>query len=482
MNDSKLKWILYFITFVIISTICVQFYWNYKNYLYSKQQLINDVQLSLDTSIESYFANLAKKNTVSFDFNYKDNDSIFINKNKIANKKSYSYNHQINSNIKKDTVFEQFYQAESNNEWHTNKIIIKKYFNDSLHFDSIKTLTSKILISISEDSLNLDTIDSLMHKELQRKQLDIIYTLSFKNDSNSIQKTRNNIEANFLSISSKSTFLRENSELKIYFTNETKIILKRILSSILISLFLILAVISCLFYLLNIIKKQKQLAEVKNDLISNITHEFKTPITTIGVAIESIKDFNVIDNKEKTKNYLDISSNQLSKLNVMVEKLLETATLNSDNLKLNKETYNIADILTAIVEKHKMQTHHKNIQFIAPSEEILAKVDVFHFENAINNILDNAIKYGGNSITVEIFKIPLAFTISISDNGNTLNKLHKDKIFEKFYRIPKGNTHDVKGFGIGLYYAKKIAEKHGGDIQLNLKESSTIFNISIPNE
>ena len=237
--------------------------------------------------------------------------------------------------------------------------------------------------------------------------------------------------------------------------------------------------ISCLFYLLKIIKHQKQLAEVKNDLISNITHEFKTPIATIGVALESIQNFNVIEDKAKTKTYLDLSNTQLSKLNTMVEKLLETATLDSENLELNKDTYNISEILTTSIEKHQLNSD-KTITFNIP-ENISAKVDVFHFENAINNIIDNAIKYGGDAISISLEQNHFVFTITISDNGNTLTKANKDKIFEKFYRVPKGNTHDVKGFGIGLYYTKKIAEKHNGTITVDLKNNITSFKITLPN-
>ena len=109
-------------------------------------------------------------------------------------------------------------------------------------------------------------------------------------------------------------------------------------------------------------------------------------------------------------------------------------------------------------------------------------MDVFHFENVISNLIDNAIKYGGNNINIDLNQNSFASTISISDDGNTLTKANKDKIFEKFYRIPKGNTHDVKGFGIGLYYAKKITEKHGGSIHLDLNNKQTTFKISFPNE
>ncbi|HMB99478.1 MAG TPA: sensor histidine kinase, partial [Flavobacteriaceae bacterium] len=113
-------------------------------------------------------------------------------------------------------------------------------------------------------------------------------------------------------------------------------------------------------------------------------------------------------------------------------------------------------------------------------DETIISVDVFHLENAINNIIDNAVKYGGKSILVSVEKHSKAVEVLISDNGNSLTKVHKDKIFEQFYRVPKGNTHNIKGFGIGLYYTKKIIEKHGGTIQLELNKNLTTFKIALP--
>ncbi|GAA4885774.1 hypothetical protein GCM10023311_05730 [Flaviramulus aquimarinus] len=502
MKAIKYRWIFYLITIVILATICVQVYWNYKNYLSNKQQLINDVQLSLDNAVETYFADLAETNTLAFAFNGDEKnlfskesklDSIINNVTVFSNRtlKGDSLDIEINEDIalKKsntNTIIKRIIIDNSESEWHSNKIVLKKHFDsvlDSSHLFDLKTLTSKVLISMTSDSLKLSKIDSLVKRDLKRKQLDIDFNLSYKNDlDNIINTSYTPLGDDGLILTSKSNYLPKHSYLVIHFTNETKIILKRILFSILISTLLVLAVISCLFYLLKIIREQKQLAEIKNDLISNITHEFKTPIATIGVAIESIKSFNAIDNKEKTKTYLDISNNQLSKLNIMVEKLLETATLDSENLELVKEPYNIVDIFHAIVEKHSMHTENRTITFNTPSKHIMANIDVFHFENAINNILDNAIKYGGDTISVNLSQNPSAFTVSISDNGNTLTKVNKDKIFEKFYRIPKGNTHDIKGFGIGLYYTKKIAEKHGGTIHLSLNNKLTTFKITLPNE
>jgi two-component system phosphate regulon sensor histidine kinase PhoR len=493
MNDARYKWILYLIVVVILCTIGIQVYWNYKNYLNSKQQLINDVQISLDKAVDDYYANLAEKSTFDFAFKnsdsvrvfrkYKDHDSItkHIDINKPGADPldiNFIRGISIHDRVKADSLLEFDFKQHNN--------------PDSLKTAKFRTLTSKVLISLTNDSLSLKGIDSLLKIELFRKNIAIDYSLKYKTLHDSIRTYKNlkvfkfaedSIkEKHLLRTNSESAFLPRGSSLSINFTNESQIILKRIWGSILISLLLILAIISSLFYLLKVIKHQKQLAEVKNDLISNITHEFKTPIATISVALESIKDFNIIEDKVKTKKYLELSTNQLSKLNLMVEKLLETATLDSDSLSLHKESINVGDLLNSIVEKQQMQTSIKTINFTALTNAITANVDVFHFENALNNILDNAIKYGGNHINVNLSQNTFAFTISISDDGNTITNANKDKIFEKFYRISKGNTHDVKGFGIGLYYTKKIVEKHGGAIQLQLEKNLTTFKLSFPNE
>ena len=494
MNEKRYKWILYIIIFVITCTIAIQVYWNYKNYLISKQQFINDVQVSLDNAVDAYYTGLAHENTLAFAFDSDENhiiesqklDSIIHNIDSltkgITDKDSVSINIYEDVSVSRESKPDSFIEIIKSNhkekDWLAKKVFIKA---PNLSKGDFEMLTSKVIISITNDSLRLEKIDTLLKNELYRKHLNIDYGLSFKNSLDSIQRL-NQIDNVSLSTISKSVYLPKGSILKVHFKNETKTILKRILSGILISILLVLAVISCLFYLLTIIKRQKQLAEVKNDLISNITHEFKTPIATISVALESIKNFNVLDDKEKTKTYLEMSSSQLSKLNVMVEKLLETATLDSDSLILVKEKINITDLIASIIDKHQLQTEPKTINFNTTTESVSAYVDVFHFENAINNILDNAIKYGGETISINISQNSFSFTVSISDNGSTITKAQKDKIFEKFYRVQKGNTHDVKGFGIGLYYAKKIIEKHEGTIHLDLNNNLTTFILSLPNE
>lgn len=510
MNDKRYRWILYSIVTVIIVTIGIQIYWNYKNYQTNKRQLINDVQVSLDKAVDDYYAALAERTTVGlfFEGDQQKNvaaggklekffGSIDTLKNEFKDLDSLDINY-----IEGITVLKGF-KVDSMETEHNKKhpSISKDSFKNQikelrtvkgeLGRSNIEMLTSKIVISIKNDTLDLKEVDSLVNLELIRKNIDIDFYLDYKDHKRDIDhlianKAMPELDVNhesddYLQTDTKSTFLPKGTFLTILFTNTTNVILKRSSAGILISTLLIFAVISCLFYLLKIINDQKQLAEVKNDLISNITHEFKTPIATISVALESISNFNGIDDKEKTKKYINMSSQQLDKLNIMVEKLLETATLDSDNLELQKERIDIIDLLNAITNRYKIQFPEKEFNTSFKIESLICNVDVFHTENAINNILDNAVKYGGDLISIDLIPKDKSLDILISDNGSTLTQTNKDRVFEKFYRVPKGNTHDVKGFGIGLYYTKTIIEKHKGSVNLELSKNLTTFKISLPN-
>lgn len=495
MNDSKYKFSLYVIIVVILATIGIQAYWNYKNYLSNKKQLITDVQVSLDNAVSTYYSNLAEKSTYKFSFKDGEaNEKVIINNDTIYDRvlgdvdfveydtildSIHPDNIMVLKNVKADTIIKLDVRGDvTSEEWigdHKMLKAIKSVGFDSLKKKDFELLTAQVMLKISNDTINVNRINELLEDELTRKNIDVSYKLLSENKPTDSVKTTEG-----LMVESHSAFLPSNAALQMQFSNETLTVLKRIYVGILISFLLVGAVIACLFYLLKIIKNQKQLAEIKNDFISNITHEFKTPIATIGVALEGVKNFNNANDKEKTLQYLDISSQQLSRLNVMVEKLLETATLDSDNLEMNIEQCNIYDLLNTLVEKHQLQTQDKTIAIEKSAEIIIASVDVFHFENALNNLLDNAVKYGGDKIKLTLKESKNIVEITVSDNGTDLLKEEKDNIFEKFYRVPKGNQHDVKGYGIGLYYAKKIIEKHNGKILLDLNSDGTTFKISIP--
>lgn len=523
MTTKNYLWILYAITATIVITIGVQIYWNYNNYQLNKQRVSNEIQLSIDNALEEYYAEIAKSNFLTIikpddtaDFGTSISEEIAklsntrskANKLKSLNIASVSF--KSNSSKTTDSML-------SNEKGELNKILLSKgrkpldsiiaitqlTTNDSgIHlekgsqiksvqvikgkkaFDSLKVIKSinTIMISMDRDTLEYSQVDSLLKIQFKQKHISPNYIIKhFKKDTLYHSVNSELKGDDIMSVTSKSTYLKPKERVVLEFENPLKDTLKLSFTGILTSFFLAIAIISCLFYLLRIIRQQKQLAEVKNDLISNITHEFKTPISTIGVALESLRNFNALEDKVKTLNYLNISKDQLGKLNVMVEKLLETATLDSDNLELHKEQINVVELVQHLVDRHYVQNDAKRMDFEYPSDMVFANADPFHFENAINNMIDNAVKYGGETIMISLTQNSFATTISISDNGNSLKQINKGKLFEKFYRVPKGNTHDIKGFGIGLYYTKKIIEKHGGTILLKFDNQLTTFKISVPN-
>lgn len=536
MNTKKYKWIFYLITTTIVTTICVQFYWNYKNYEENKQRVTNEIQLSLDNAVEEYYSSLAKSdfltiiNSSSYDKTVKfSGDNSFdtiIKKLRTNSKKGGKPKFTLNSiqitsddNLSKEKIdsmisgtkkfasefnakkgskaiwdkkidtFSSYTQFTGHKDgFHINKNGEKseiKYFRGKAAADSLKFVANikPIFISFLDQSVDYKEIDSLIENQLSNKGIEINTSFYHLKKDTIFKRTKDTtLIAKKFSVNSKSTYLKDGQAFKLYYSNPNFEALKRGFGGILLSLILSLLIISCLFYLLKIINQQKELATIKNDLISNITHEFKTPIATVSTAIEAIENFNVINDKEKTQKYLSMSSLQLKKLHQMVEKLLETATLDSEQLLLKKETIDIVEMTKKTVTKHQLLANKKELIFSSNLQPIYLNIDVFHFENVVSNLIDNALKYGGNTIEININSILKSTEITIADDGNGIEKNQQEKIFDKFYRVPKGNTHDVKGFGIGLYYSKKIIEKHSGTISLSSNKKQTVFKITMPNE
>jgi len=490
MNERRYRLVLYFITLVMLITLGIQGYWNYKNYQIGKQQLVNDMQTSLDNAVSNYYTDLAKGNI----FTQTSGDSLSIFMSKTVNDEPvWSDSIHANGHAKiytqRSLNFPSIFGSTQNDSTFPSLIDrLVTNIRDSTNPGSLEDwmrpvdmLSSKIIVSFAQDSLSLVSIDSLLQQELNRKNISVVYGLSIEGPFVGNDQLRPLVvQKSKLSAKTKSPFFINESTLAVHFKNITLSVLKKNILGILLSLLLIGGVLGCLLYLLKIIRQQKQLAEVKNDLISNITH-FKTPLATIGVAMEGISQYNAENDAEKNLRYAKISGDQVIKLNTMVEKLLETATLDSEKLQLNFEKVNLVDVLRKSTLTENLVLENKTIDFSTSEETILKKVDVFHFENAINNIIDNAIKYGGEYISASIRKHDNTVEISISDSGQGISEGDKKQIFEKFYRVPKGNTHDVKGFGIGLYYTKKIVEKHQGKISVTTNGKTT-FKIILPYE
>lgn len=267
------------------------------------------------------------------------------------------------------------------------------------------------------------------------------------------------------------------------FFNPKWAVLKSMLLPLCFSVFLILFTIYCFYYIIQLVIHQKKLAELKDDFISNMTHELKTPIATITVAVEGLQKFNALNDAEKTRRYLQTARTELSRLDNLVTKVLNIAAFESKDIVLEKEKINVDDMVNEIITSEKNKTDKKlNITYTNNDVKTIY-ADKLHFRNVLVNIIDNAIKYTSEpvNITINGFKQAGNAVFAIKDNGIGIPESHINQVFDKFHRVPTGNVHNVKGTGLGLSYAKYIVTAHGGDITVKSEiNKGSEFIVSIP--
>ncbi len=461
------RYIFYLIGATFLLTVAVQSYWNYKNYQQNKRQLIREIRRSFNDAIQEYYAMETKKHTVSA-----VGKNLTIISTRLRQEGIYN---TLPSEVKSLTI--KTSKKEGVTKSSTSVMLFKGRIPDSIKMR--KDITS-IIVSITTDSINFQQMDSLFKAQLLAKDINLTYGFQHWKKKELVYESNKKLVKGGNELRANSTFLKPEERLLLHYNPPTGEILLRSLWGILFSVFLVLAILGSLWYLLYIIRQQKQVSEMKNDLISNITHEFKTPIATASAAIEAMQNFKILEDKSKTDNYLKVSETQLKKLHLMVEKLLETANLDSAAIVLEKEVTDLVSFLEKQIAKFTVLTT-KNIDFTTKLSDCFVAVDTFHLENAVGNLIDNAIKYGGDKIRVALSQNKETVCITITDNGDGIQPQYQKHIFDKFYRIPKGNRHDVKGFGIGLYYAQQIVQKHGGTLILLPNQKETIFKINLPN-
>ncbi|MEZ4951176.1 MAG: HAMP domain-containing sensor histidine kinase [Saprospiraceae bacterium] len=251
--------------------------------------------------------------------------------------------------------------------------------------------------------------------------------------------------------------------------------------------FSILLLLTVLFFIYTtyIILRQKRLSEMQKDFINNMTHEFKTPISTIKISANTFLNHPTIKSDERLMQYARIINDQNERLNGQVEKVLQLARIERDNFKLNPEKIDLNEILEQIGETTRIKVKDLGGELILAlqAKNSNFKADKLHFTNLMHNLIDNAIKYSENSpeITIKTKEENGSLRLSICDKGIGIPKDFQAKVFEKFYRVPTGNVHNVKGFGLGLYYIKNVVQAHGWRIHLESEEGKgTNIHIYIP--
>ena len=347
------------------------------------------------------------------------------------------------------------------------------------------------------DRVNRFLLDSLLKKELQNRGISIPYEYAVKTAENpagflftstALTTAENQlVNGGYRASLFPNDLFSENNHLFVYFPTQEQFLLGSMSAPLLSSAVLILVILTCFYIAVNTIMRQKKLADIKNDFINNMTHELKTPVSTISLACEMLQDRTVQTMPAMFGRYLSIIQEENRRLGQQVERVLQTALLEKGELKLKLAEVNIHEVIEKALENSSPQIEAKNgiVDLDLQAETPIIEADEVHLTNIVFNLLDNANKYSPEcpKIKIETRDTHNGVMIRVSDKGMGMSKESLKHIFEKFYRVPTGNLHDVKGFGLGLSYVKKMVEEHQGTVHVESQLGlGSMFEIVIPSK
>ena len=330
------------------------------------------------------------------------------------------------------------------------------------------------------DSITVKEITDHYRVALLKQKIQLPFTVHIADTNTVRQRALPDMEGNTVEVG----FIKPRAY-QLNFMNSNWHVVKQMWQPIVIS-FLLVGVTIASFLLLyrNLIKQQK-LTQIKNDFISNITHELKTPIATVSVAIEALKNFNALHDPQRTKEYLDISGNEMQRLGLLVDKVLKLSLYENSQIALQKEEFDLADLAKEVVASMKLQFDKQQavVSVSTSGENFSIVADRLHLTSVLYNLLDNALKYSKENpaINVHIIDHTKYIELSVTDNGIGIANEYRYKVFEQFFRVPGGDRHNIKGYGLGLSYVNHIVQRHHGFIEVKSKlgEGST-FSVNLP--
>lgn len=366
-------------------------------------------------------------------------------------------------------------------------LLDKMSSTDKIVFDDVyKDLASRLPI---HKRVTKEEIQKLLSEKLKENGINIDFEFAIYSNDLATRIRSDNFE-NYDNIPySVYMFYNENNQssykLLVSFPNDRKFILSSLMGMILLSVIftsiIILAYGSALYQLV----KQRKISEIKTDFINNMTHEFKTPIATINLALDAIKNPKVIEDKEKVVRYLAMIKEENKRMHAQVENVLRISKLEKNELDISKDRLNLHDLIDDAITHVELIVEDRQgyikTYFDAPKASVLANET--HFTNVIVNILDNAIKYSPKAPEIEVHteNVGNNILLKIKDHGSGMSKAAAKRVFEKFYREHTGNIHNVKGHGLGLAYVKRIVEDHQGHVSVESeKDKGSTFTIKLP--
>jgi two-component system phosphate regulon sensor histidine kinase PhoR len=337
-----------------------------------------------------------------------------------------------------------------------------------------------------------DVLDTLIKKELLNRNINLKYDfwVSLAQKDSLVYSKASNPTSGFLPKNTyKATLynyiIRDPGMLYIHFPTKNSLIFANLGATMASSAALLLVLVFIFSYTLYAILKQKKMSEMKTDFINNMTHEFKTPVATIMIASEALKDPEVVDDRSRVSRLAGIIYDENVRLGNHIERVLSIARLEKKELELEKSPVYVNDVVAAVADSMSLQLQRKDAQLELnlEADDAIVLGDELHLSNVIYNLIDNANKYSGAQprIFVSTHNTSKTLLIEVRDEGIGMTKDQTKRIFDQFYRVPTGNLHDVKGFGLGLNYVQDIITQMGGSIKVHSeKDKGTTFEISIP--
>lgn len=373
------------------------------------------------------------------------------------------------------------------NESYENQIKKKAYFLNGL----IEQLYSTNPVGNITLRLDLDVLDSLLQYNLSKNEIDTLFKFSIVSLESKQVKFRDSSphydatlkKSDFATALYPNDIIPSEYLLLLTFPGQRLYVWKEMAGTLVVSLLLVFVVMFAFFLAVRTIYQQKQLSEIKNDFISNMTHELRTPISTISLACEAVRDPDMQKDAQVLSSFVSMIEVENRRLGKLVENVLQTALIDKGKLKLNLENLDVTSLVNQVVDSFQIRYHDKGGEILIEHEDAVQwPVDRIHFANVIYNLLDNSLKYCETQpvVHVRLEKSSDGFSLQFTDNGIGIKKEDQKRIFEKLYRVPTGDVHNVKGFGLGLSYVFSIVKLHKGDIDLKSSPGKgSTFKITI---
>lgn len=506
MKNSRLKIIILLITLAMICLIFVQAYWIVNAINIEEERFGNNVREALEDVVKS----VEKEETARIVIKSLSDSSknVFVIKDSVTvKKKKLEWNENFvkmptnrmlsiiaekcdSKNSVKVITYDSLVRTMSSNR-RTIKISRDSIFlkKTELVRNVVEELTSGKELQRINERISKNQIDSLLWTKFSEKGIVIPYFFTVRtvnNDriifSNILDTAKAPLTNSYKIILFPGDIFAQRGYLSVSFPEQTSFVIKNISFMLGISALVLIIIVFLFYKTVQLLIKQKNLADIRSDLINNITHEFKTPLATVSLACEALVDPQLMEKKESFLKYVGIIRDENIRLQSMVENVLNTSLFENGGLILEKTEIDFHQLIRDLLDSFEMKITdaYGNITTELGATNFFILGDNLHLRNAIGNLIDNALKYSDKNpvIKIKTYNRENKFVLEIEDQGIGIPKHHLNKIFETFYRVPTGNVHNVKGYGIGLSYTKKVVTLHNGEISVESKPGKgSIFKI-----